>query len=61
MKKESIEGPTKLKNKKSGLIYLLIPKPKKEGYYLSANDGMVPSGQMIYWTEEEIWSVFERV
>jgi len=48
---------TKLRNKKSGLIYILIPK--QEGYYLACNDGMVPSGQMMYWDNETINEVFE--
>lgn len=47
-------------NKKSGLTYLLIPKPDvcADAYYLTANDGMVPSGQMIYRTPDELDELF---
>jgi len=49
----------KVKHRKSGLTYRLTPKT--QGYYLSANDGMVPSGQMIYWDDKQINRVFEKI
>jgi hypothetical protein len=58
-----IKAPsTKVKNKKSGLFYRLFPRPDvdKDAYYLTANDGLVPSGQMIYRTEDELDEMFEE-
>jgi len=57
-----IQSPsTVVKHKKSGLSYRLTPKPNinKDAYYLSANDGMVPSGQMIFRTEQELDELFK--
>ena len=57
-----IQSPSMtVKHKKSGLNYRLIPKPKidKDAYYLTANDGMVPSGQMIFRTEQELNEMFD--
>ena len=52
-----IEKPTLVVNRKSGLKYLLIPKGD-DSYYMSCNDGIVPSGQMIYRTPEELDELF---
>lgn len=54
---------TKVKHKKSGLFYRLFPRTdiSKHAYYLSSNDGMVPSGQMIYRTDEELDEMFVEV
>ena len=54
-----INKNTKVKHKITGLKYIIIPKGK-DSYYLAVNDGMVPSGQNIFWTEEQIWKIFER-
>jgi hypothetical protein len=48
---------TKLRHKQNGLIYILISQ--KQGYYLACNDGRVPSGQMMYWSDELIREVFD--
>ena len=53
-----IAKSTKVRHKKSGLIYRLIPKHDIT-YYLTANDGIVPSGQMIYKTDDELDEIFE--
>jgi hypothetical protein len=51
-KKESENQSHKVRHKKSGLIYRLYKN--EEGYYLSSNDGLVPSGQQLYGTLERI-------
>ena len=50
-------------HRKTGLKYRLSSKPHihKDAYYLSCNDGMVPSGQMIYRTEKELDILFETM
>ena len=53
-----ITTSTIVKHKTSGLEYRLIPKGN-DSYYLTTNDGMVPSGQMIYRTEQELDDLFE--
>lgn len=53
---------TKVRHRKSGLFYRLFPRPDidKDAYYLSSNDGIVPSGQMIFRTEQELDELFEE-
>ena len=53
----------KVKHKKSGLIYRLVPKPDidSDAYYLTCNDGTVPSGQIIFRTQDELDEIFEKV
>jgi len=56
----NIQTSTKVRHKVSKLIYRLIPKGN-DSYYLTANDGIVPSGQMIYRTPEELDQLFEGI
>jgi hypothetical protein len=59
----NISKPTKVRCRKTGLTYKLIPKPEinVHAYYLTANDGFVPSGQMIYRTADELDEMFLEV
>lgn len=52
-----IDKPTLVIHKTSNLEYKLTPKGN-DSYYLTPNDGMVPSGQMIYRTPEELDEMF---
>ena len=57
-----VKSPSmKVAHKKSGLDYRLFPRPEidKDAYYLSANDGRVPSGQIIFRTEQELDVMFK--
>jgi len=58
-----IDKSTKVRRKGTDQIYLLTPKPDayRMAYYLSSNDGIVPSGQMIYRTDEELDELFVAV
>ena len=52
----------KVKHRLLGSVYRLVPQSDDpERYYLTANDGMVPSGQMIHLTDAEIDAMFERL
>ena len=53
-----ITTTTIVRHKKSGLEYRLLPKGN-DSYYLTPNDGKVPSGQMIYRNESELDELFE--
>lgn len=55
-----VNGSIKVKSKLNGLEYRLYAK-EKDAYYLTCNDGLVPSGQMIYRTEQELDEMFEEV
>jgi hypothetical protein len=45
-RRKTMSWKLKIRDKTSGLIYFLWPNDG--GYYLSTDDGMVPSGQQIY-------------
>jgi len=49
---ESENQKYKVRHKESGLTYILTKNEK--GYYMSCDDGMVPSGQQLHGTLEEI-------
>ena len=56
-----IESPsTKVYHKKSGLPYRLVPRQDigADMFYLTSNDGMVPSGQMVCMNEQELDDLF---
>lgn len=60
MKQMVINKTTVVMHKKSGLTYLLVPKPNicADAFYLTANDGRVTNGQMIYKTPNELDELF---